>query len=68
MLWGNISLLSLLLFKLLCPQNAGLQTQMHGLSLAALLQLQPPSVAHGNQLTAVFSLDFDNCFQNKKIK
>lgn len=47
---------------------AGLQTQMHGLSLAALLQLQPPSVAHGNQLTAVFILDFDNCFQNKKIK
>lgn len=36
----------------------GLQTQMRGLSLAALLQLQPPSVAHGHQLTAVFSLEF----------
>lgn len=43
---------------------AGLQTQMRGLSLAALLQLQPPSAAHGNQLTAVFRSEFNNCFQN----
>lgn len=42
---------------------AGLQTQMRGLSLAALLQRQPPSVAHGHQLTAMLSLEFVNISQ-----
>lgn len=39
---------------------AGLQTQMRGLSLAALLQRQPPSVADGHQLTAMSGLEFVN--------
>lgn len=42
---------------------AGLQTQMRGLSLAALLQRQPPSVAHGHQLTAMLSLEFGDISQ-----
>lgn len=42
---------------------AGLQTQMCGLSLEALLQLQLPSVAHVHRLTAAFSLEFVKYFR-----